>query len=484
MKDITGTGWAKSNSVIKEQTALTRALFLQIAVLYLVSWIIVYLNLPTPLRLIFGLGLIVLQFRSFYIASVIMFAFLFVPYFYDIMNLPVSGLNSSRLMFLPYLYIGFSTKPVRSFKINKYVFFFVVLSIGSIMISAELRKMFQDLPASESASPGLLNFIARSADIIFNLLFFYLIGTRLSKKQLDSFLDILILLAALQALSIIFLVAKNPQSLIKSESFDKSYLWKNPYFGHKNDWGMVMSFMVLVTYIRSIYIKSRKTLYVFAIAFLVLACLFSLSRQAYACMILGFFIISLLQGNLKPAIAFGFLLILIISLQPAFLMSRIDSLLNISNLEDFQQVSRKVGSLAFNQFISNLTIVPNIFVKSYEYNWSEGFWNGLAHQQGIIGILFHISLYFFFIWRYFLISKVRFRELSLLGILMSTFSLIIFLSNYNRRGIHFMHYEGKIQQFGLMLLFLVFFTEFWISYFKNLSNNHHGVSRLQVGKTK
>lgn len=447
-----------------------RQLLIGISILYFSAWFIEYLDFPSAIRWLFGLSLLALQFRSFYLSTIIVFAFIFFPFFKDIITLPISGLNTTRLMFLPFIYLGFQIKPQRLLKVNKILIFFILLSLISILLSAEVRKLVQEIPLIESKenSPGFLNFVARSVDVLFILIFIYLLLTRLGLKQIEKLMDILILFGLLEALCIIFLVAQNPQSVFLGEGFDKSYLWRNPFFGHKNDWGMVLAFLVLLTYMRMGMVKSHKILYTSALSIIAMAVLLSLSRQAYINVILGFLLFSVFQGNIKPSIYFSIGLLLVIIIQPTFLINRITSFQDVSNIDQFQNISRKVSGLALNQFIDNLTIIPNIFYKSHEYNWSEGFWNGLAHQQGVIGIFFHICFYFFAIYRYYLIGKTPIKELGILGIMMTTFFIIIFISLYNRRGIHIMHYDGKIEQFGFIFLLLISMSEFWIYHYKKL----------------
>lgn len=445
-----------------------RPLWVQVIILYLLSWIIVYLNLPVPVRVTAVLIFLGLSLRSFQTASAIFLLALFMPYFTEFLGFKISGLNSVRLLAIPYLYLAFRHPPIRTLKFNQVFLLLLFVAMLTILSSAEIRKLVQETPVSEmNQAPGLLNLIARTVDIIVMFLFIYLTLSRFKIPEIENLFNLLLLCGLLEAITIIFLVIQSPESII-GEQFDKYYLWRNPYFGHKNDWAMMLVFMVLAAYIKRKISESNKTFYLLVMVFASIAIVFSLSRQSYVSLILGFMLISFLQGNIKPALYLTIALILLLSIQPKFLFDRIDTFVSVSSIEDFQGLSRKVGDLAINQFKSNLTIIPRMFFTDYEYNWSEGFYNGLAHQQGIIGLVFHTLFYIYFMYRYFIISKSNILILSYVGSIMCIFMVIILISNFNRRGINYMHYDGKIEQFGFMLLYFTFMAEFTLYYYKDL----------------
>lgn len=446
--------------------------WIKASITYLLSWFILYYDLPVFLRLIIVLGILVVQMSSYYNAAVLLLLVLFIPFFRNFHGLDINGLKLPRLIFLPFLYYSLLAPKRRNIQVNGITLFFVLISFLSIIFTSEIRKIIQDIPLSsgEDAAPGLKNTIARCVDTAIILSFLYYSFTRLSFLQLSNLLKLLLLFALLEAASIIFLVAQNPQSVIGSE-FNKFYLWRNPFFGHKNDWGMMLVFIVHLAYLKSIQITRNKLFFRTVMISSLIAIAFSLSRQAYASVLVGFILIFIAQQKIKPFFYLSLLLVLLVLIQPTFLFDRIDALINVSSVNDFQDLSRKVGGLAIEQAKKNFTIAPQMFFTNWEYNWSEGFWNGLLHQQGIIGLLFHFLLYGYLISRYYHFFRTNHNSLQMFGLFGMVSCIIIFFSNFNRRATHLMHYDGNIEQIGFISLFVILYANLLYYSLKKNSKN-------------
>jgi hypothetical protein len=130
-----------------------------------------------------------------------------------------------------------------------------------------------------------------------------------------------------------------------------------------------------------------------------------------------------------------------------------------------------VGGLAIEQAKKNFTIAPQMFFTNWEYNWSEGFWNGLLHQQGIIGLLFHFLLYGYLISRYYHFFRTNHNSLQMFGLFGMVSCIIIFFSNFNRRATHLMHYDGNIEQIGFISLFVILYANLLYYSLKKNSKN-------------
>ena len=427
--------------------------------IFTLSWFAVYLNVPTPLRLVVVAFILLSQLSSYYNAVTFLLLVLFIPFFKNLDGLNISGLKLPRVIFLPFLYYSLLAPKRRRLKIDGLTLTLVLISLASIVLTSELRKILQEIPAIEGTegSTGIKNTISRLLDTYIVLSFLYFTFTRLTLRQLSNLLKLLILFALLEACAINFLVSQDIQSVI-GDQFDKFYLWRNPFFGHKNDWGMMLMFIVLLAYLQSQVNLKERLFYRIVIVVTIVAVAFSLSRQAYFSLLCGFILIFFFQQKFKPVLYLIILLAILSIVQPTFLFDRIDSLMNVNSLNEFQGLSRKVGTLAIDQFKSNLTFLPQMFFTEWEYNWSEGFWNGLLHQQGIPGLLFHILLYAFLISRYFYFFNFNYNPLKALALFGIVSSIIIFVSNFNRRSTHLMHYDGNIDQIGFISLFILLYT--------------------------
>ncbi|GJM30112.1 MAG: hypothetical protein DHS20C17_27470 [Cyclobacteriaceae bacterium] len=145
--------------------------------------------------------------------------------------------------------------------------------------------------------------------------------------------------------------------------------------------------------------------------------------------------------------------------QPKFIMDRIDSMVNVRNAEDFQKLNRKVSTQAWEQAVNNWQWHPRMFYSEWEYNWSEGFWNGMLHQQGIMGFMFHIYIYIFMFLHYFALYKHKNEKLSMYGLLGTVLVFLMFFACFNRRSTHFLHYKGFFTQVNILLMFVFTYIE-------------------------
>ncbi|MEM9829704.1 MAG: hypothetical protein AAF944_03660 [Bacteroidota bacterium] len=315
--------------------------------------------------------------------------------------------------------------------------------------------------SSDGSSANSINILAIIYDNLSVILFLYFIFTRLPFNKLTYFINFIILLAILEAISLLFVAIQYPNQVFgtMASEVDRNILWLNPLFGHKNDWSMILVFIFLVAIVRNIYVKDYKLIYYLVLGIVLPTIAISLSRQAYVWCALVFLVVSWLQKDFRFVGYLSIIALLVVLFQPDFILQRIQSMLEVRSVEDFQELNRKVSDLAVEQAINNFTIIPRMFFQDWEYNWSEGFWNGFLHQQGILGLLYTFFLYFYIYRRYDTLSRMKKGSLYYYCIILMTAIMLMFLANFNRRYTHFMHYKGDIGQIGFLVMFLIMYTE-------------------------
>ena len=444
-----------------------------ISIVYFGSWLVVYNGMSFPPRLLI-IGIMgALLFVSYRYAVAIIVLVSFIMFYQDYFrDVGLSGVTPLRILVVPFIYLSLTREKSRSFPANKWLVLLVLLSIFTIKFTSGLVKVIQEIPPQyrfDSNKVSMFYFIASYYDVIAKLCIAYFAFTRLSLKDLNWLMDVILLIVLLEALSIVHMVIDNPEALLNFRGKDANrVLWNNPFFGNKNDWGMMFSFAVAVILIRWINNKDHQIYFLFAFFWISLGVGFSLSRQAYVYTILVFLVITIASGNRKLLWIWAASLLLIIVIQPEFLTERLSIFSESSSVEDIQSENRKFGELAIQQAKDNFQLVPRMFtVTMWEYNWSEGFWNGMLHQQGIIGLLFHLFLYGFLFVRYlnyFLISDQRLKLYSLLGMI---FTFLMFVAHFNRQTFHFIHYEGPLRTESWFIILIFTYVELIIYAFKN-----------------
>ncbi len=436
-------------------------LWFGLAVLYALTWVVVDGDMGLAPRLGVAVMFMAFMLLSYAHAVAVLLMVIFVPLVSREMGQEIGGVKLARLVFIVFVYLSVKRQSLRKIQFKKSVFNFLMLTTLIIIFFSYVQLQLQDEPLSVGMkeAKGLKNYIASFIDQLIIISFFVISYTKLNFKQLDNLYNTFILVAVFQAVNILYMVAIKPEAVFFGASFDITYLWNSKYFGHKNDWGMMFVFMFFATFIK-IFLESKNgKLYLIAMAFFLAAIVVSQSRQAYIWTVFGFIMISVWRKDVKILGYFALFAIAIIVIQPAFLMERMESMLAVDSIEGAKNINRKISDLSINQAISYFTWVPRVFVIDWEYNWSEGFWVGLLHNTGIIGLLTIFYMYYYFFMHYRSIFKLNNLKLSSYGMLVMTYLILMFLANANRRFTHFVHYKGLIGQIGIIVMFIMFYTE-------------------------
>lgn len=432
---------------------------------FVLSWLVVFYDISAAVGALIVVGLLVFQFTSYTNSLSILLMTLWVPFFDNLMVDFSRALDVHRLLFLPFYFLSLRQAKLRSFPARGALMWLVLISLVLLQASSAFQILYRGMPLSaEQDDTSVFQILAYVYDNIIILAVIYFAYTRLSLERLNYFLDLIIFITALQALAIIHLTVLNLDMLTRFRS--DSILWSNPYFGHKNDWSMVFVFVVLAALSRKLYKPGKDFFYLVAMGIVLVAISLSLSRQAYVWTLGVFILMALYNGKFK---IFGYLLgliVLLLIIQPDFLFERMEGMLNASNQEEFQSLNRKVSDLALEQAVDNFTVLPRMFVQNWEYNWSEGFWNGFLNQQGILGLLFLFALYFMLYFRFWNISKTPDRNLKFIARIGMIMIVLMFLANFTRRHTHLMHYKGTIGQVGLLFMYLWMYAELGYDYLR------------------
>jgi len=435
---------------------------IQLSVIYLICWLTVYMEPAEQVRYIVAAGIFIFQFTSFYNAVAVLTLVLFIPFPDNLIGSEISGLKFQRIACWPAIYFSLRSKSIRKFPVQYGTVLLLTISFIFIKISADILHIVQEPPLSlgQTEALGLKNFIAKTFNIGLHLYVIYVVFTKFSQSNILRFFNLFVLLAALQAGTLIYLAIENPAVLVMEQGTFNNLLWQNPYFGHKNDWGILLVFALFLAINRFSTRNALKYFYILSIVLLLGGIAISLSRQAYVFTVLGFAITIGLKRDLKMTAGIFIIMLVLVIIQPEFLFTRMESMVNVESAEDFQNLNRKVSDLSINQFVKNLQIIPRMFYVEWEYNWSEGFWNGITHQLGILGLGYHIFIYLYFLVRFFGFMNQKPRNLSFLGLTCLIIVLLMFIGCANRRAINFMHYDGTIRQTGFIAIFLIAYCEY------------------------
>ena len=431
---------------------------------FVLSWVVIFYEVSPAVGALILMGLIVFQFSSYSNSISVLLMTLWVPFFDNLIGEFSQALDAHRILFIPFYFLSLRQAKLRSLPGKRKYVWLILISLVLLQATAAVQVLHRGMPlGTDQEGSSLYPVLAYIYDNIIVLTLIYFCYTRLSLERLNYFMDLIIFLTALQALAIVHLTVLNLDMLTRFRS--DSILWSNPYFGHKNDWSMVFVFVALLALTRKTYKDGKGLFYLICLGAVLLGISLSLSRQAYVWTFGVFVLLAFFNGKFK---IIGYLLgiiVLLLIIQPDFLYERMEGMLNASNQEEFQSLNRKVSDLALEQAVNNFTVVPRMFVQNWEYNWSEGFWNGFLHQQGILGLLFVFVLYIMLYLRFWNISKQnsqRLRYLARMGMIML---ILMFFANFTRRHTHLMHYKGEIGQIGLLFMFLWMYVEVGLKYF-------------------
>jgi hypothetical protein len=185
----------------------------------------------------------------------------------------------------------------------------------------------------------------------------------------------------------------------------------------------------------------------------------SLSRQAYVWTFVAIIAIMFGTRNFKILLYMGVLAMIFLATKPQFIIDRMQTMVTARSSEDFKSLNRKVSDQAFEQLKNNFQILPRMFFSDWEYNYSEGFWNGMLHQQGILGLLFHVYIYVIIGFRYYSFYQYPNKKLKYFALLGLILVVLMFFANFNRRSTHFLHYKGYFTQINFTMIFIFLYIE-------------------------
>lgn len=429
---------------------------------YASGFLAVHLNVSISVRFAIAAVLLFLQLISLRHAATILLLSLFLPFFSPLLG--EGFLRFNRLAIFPFAFMALQKKSLRKFPANKQLLILALLSIVLIRVTADLQTIFQisNDPTHQFYNKSLKNYLADYYDLFTGLFLIYMVYLKMSLDDLRLFFKSLLLIGSLMALSILYIAVTNFGAVL---SHEKGVLWDSPLFTHKQYWGPLMFILFLIFFIIYFDAKKKSLVLLIPLVLTIAAVMVSLSRTAYIAVVLGIVLYGVLGNNFKKLIyIFGIMLLLFpVVLQFDFVRERMESIVAAKDVNEFQsQSAGHFSDKAINQYISNFTFAPQIFYTDWEFNYSEGFWNGLLHQSGIIGFLIVASVYFRLIRRYNFLHKVgnpATKTLALSGLIITILSIIV---NLIVRHVYFIHYYGYLTGISLLLMILYLTTE--ISY--------------------
>ncbi len=428
---------------------------------YVTTFSAIYYDLSISVRFAVAALLIILQFFSFHSALIILFLALFMPFTADLLGEGV--LRFHRLALIPFAFHAFRARSVRKFPANRQVLFLILLSLVVIKITADLQVIYQISkdPTHNDYSKGLLNYTAEYFDISVVLFLLYTLFTKFETRDIHYFFKSALWAVTLQGITIIYIAATNFNDVLL-QTRGSRILWDSPLFRHKQYWGPLFCIVFLIHFITYFNARRKNLSQLFPIIITLITLFVSLSRTAYLGVLIGIGVFAVRSKNLKKLVyIFGITLLLLpIALQIDFVNDRIESMTAADDVGEFQdQSAGHFSDAALEQYANNFTFVPQIFYVPWEFNYSEGFWNGLLHQSGIIG-LFLVLLVF---WRLF--RRLNFlyrngdsptRTFAIIGI--TLIPLFIVINLINRNGF-FMDYYGDITNYGILLTIIYLYAE-------------------------
>lgn len=437
-----------------------RWLYVFISIIYLLLWIVKY-NELTQLAYVVSIIVLLLQLKSLKWATYIYLLIIFIPFLSGDF-LGTGPLRLNRVAFIPFLLYGLRAPKLHKFHFNKILFLLLIASFLLIRASSDYQRLVQ------FPDWTLENSLAAWFDLISYIIFFYIVFTRFNTKDLQLIFNFMLFMALLEGVTLGYLIQKNPDLLYSYG--ESSILWENPYFGHKNFWGVFYAFIALIalSYISYKEPDNLKSILIIVLVISSALMLLSLSRRALLIFLIGVFYLSFAKKKHNTLIFSGFFLIIILLLDFDFLANRYSSLLNVRSLSDLQSASSgQLRDIAIRQFIDYFDFVPQMFVRKWEYNWSESFWTGLLYQLGIFGMLFNIGVLFFTYRRYKQFSTSADNKIKNNSILIMMFCIIFLVGGFGLTSMYFIDYYGSLRQTGILVLFLIYQNELLINKSEN-----------------
>lgn len=432
---------------------------------YVSGFVAIYLEVSISIRFAIAAILLFMQLISLRHAATILLLSLFLPFFSPLLGEGILRFN--RLAVFPFAFLALQRVSIRKFPANKQLFILALVAIIVIRVTADMQTIFQISkdPTHQFYSKSLKNYLADYYDIFTALFLIYMVYLKMSITEIRLFFKSTLLIGTLMALSVLYIAVTNFSAVVSKE---QGILWDSPLFNHKQYWGPLMFVLFLIFF--SIYFDARKKTLgkLLPVLITIGAVMVSLSRTAYISVVIGIVLYGVLGNNFKKLIYIFVIMLFMLPvvLQFDLVRERMESIVAAKDVNEFQSESAgHFSDKAINQYINNFTFAPQIFYTDWEYNYSEGFWNGVLHQAGIIGFLLVALVYYRLIKRYNYLRKVgneATRTLALAGLIVTVLSIII---NVIVRHVFFINYFGTITGLSLLLMILYLTTE--VSYKEN-----------------
>ena len=438
-----------------------RGLFYVVLFTYVTGFTAVYLDLSITVRFAIAALLLIIQFFSFRSAVIILFLSLFMPFLYDLLGEGILRFN--RLALIPVLFHAFRKSNVRSFPANSQVLTLVLVSLVIIKGTADLQVIYQISgdPTHQDYNKGIQNYLAEYFDTFSVLFLIYTVFRKLTVADVQYFFRNVLWAVTLQGLSIIYIAVTNFNDVLLQTKGSR-ILWDSPLFRHKQYWGPLFCLVFLIHVILYFNSRRKSLAQLFPIIITLVTLFVSLSRTGYLGVIIGLCVFAVRSKNLKTLfyIAGVTLLLLPVALQIDFVSERVESMIAADDVGEFQdQSAGHFSDRALEQYANNFTIVPQMFYVPWEFNYSEGFWNGLLHQSGIIGILIVFLVFFRLLRRANYLYREGNNTTRNFAMMCIVFvPLFIVINSINRNG-YFMDYYGDITNYGTLLMIVYLYAE-------------------------
>ena len=446
---------------LDQGTENRRGLFYVVLFTYVTAFTAVYLDLSITVRFAIAALLLILQFFSFRSAIIILFLSLFMPFFYGLLGEGILRFN--RLALIPFMFHAFRKPNIRRFPANHQVLVLALISLVIVKVTADLQVIYQIShdPTHQDYNKSLTNYLAEYFDTFSVLFLMYAVFRKVTVPDIQYLFRSVLWAVTLQGLSIIYIAVTNFNDVLLQTKGSR-ILWDSPLFRHKQYWGPLFCIVFLIHVITYFNARRKSLLQLFPIVIVLVTLFVSLSRTAYLGVIIGLCVFAVRSKNIKTLFyIFGVTLLLLpVALQIDFVNDRIESMVAADDVSEFQdQSAGHFSDAAMEQYANNFTFVPQIFYVPWEFNYSEGFWNGLLHQSGIIGVLVVFLVFFRLLRR----SNYLYREgndttRSLAMMCIVFIPLFMVINTINRNG-YFMDYYGDVTNYGLILMFVYLYAE-------------------------
>lgn len=394
---------------------------------------------------------------------------LFMPFYLEVMRW--NSIPYTWVFFIIFIFYSRSKNKLRNLKISRNFFITLIIVFALIRISSDIQWLRQ---FSDYNIPKL---IFRNVNLIVYLVYFYYVFTRVEYKEISRLFNNIILYCLLYSISIFYFTITDYQSFLYS-SFAKgveySILWSSSMFMHKQAWGPFFVLVVIVLIFRIFISGTNRYFYFICLISSIITVTLSLSRLAYISISLIFLVMLFyVKSKIKYTLIFITFIGVLILLKPQFLINRMESVYSAlflrKSISELQNVSSShLSDYALQQYLDNLTIIPNSLLSSeFEYNLSEGFWNGILYQSGLIGLTIIIILYIKIYRLNIKLIRSGNESLKYLGRLGITILYLSFCQNIIVRDSFIVNYYGLILPYGFIWLYLIYWGELSYSIFQS-----------------